>query len=88
MTHMAQTSLLAYRSLERIGAKQQACYRAIKNLGSASNYDIAQYLGWDVNRVTGRCKELRELNFVEEAYRDLCPATNRTVIYWRLVDRG
>lgn len=85
---LQQTSLLAYRSLERIGAKQQACYRAIKNMVHACNYDIAQYLDQPVNRITGRVKELRDLNFVEEAYRDICPATNRTVIFWRLVDRS
>lgn len=84
MTNVTQTSLLAYRQLERIGAKQKACYNAIKLLGSAANYDIAKELDWDINRVTPRVKELRELNFVEEAYRDMHPITNRTVIYWKI----
>lgn len=82
---MQQTSLLAYRSLERIGQKQKACYSAIQALVSASNYDIAKLLGWDINRVTGRVKELRELNLVKESYRDIHPVTDRKVIYWSVV---
>lgn len=83
---MQQTSLMAYRSLERIGQKQKACYNVIAS-GRACNYDIAKRLGWPINRVTPRVKELRELNFVREAYRDICPATNRKVIYWELEER-
>lgn len=80
-----QTSLLAYRSLERIGQKQKVCYETIKRMGAASNYDIARALGWEINRVTPRVKELRELNFVEEAYREVHPATDRKVIFWKVI---
>lgn len=81
-----QTSLLAYRSLEKIGAKQKMCYNAIKTLNAASNYDIARLLGWEINRVTPRVKELREMTLVEEAYRDIHPITERKVIFWRVVN--
>lgn len=76
-----QTSLLAYRSLEHIGQKQKACYRIIKVLGPVCNQDIGYQLNWEINRVTPRVKELRELGYVEEAYRDFNPHTNRKVIY-------
>lgn len=81
-----QTSLLAYRQLERIGAKQRACYTVIKREGSTSNYDIAHHLGWEINRVTPRVKELRELGLVREAYKSLHPITDRTVIYWEATE--
>lgn len=81
-----QTSLLAYRQLEKIGAKQRACYGEIKRQGSAANYDIAHNLNWDINRVTPRVKELRELGLVQEAYKAMHPITERTVIYWEVVE--
>ncbi len=80
---MQQTSLLAYRSLERVGLKQKRCYEVIQR-ASVSNYDIAKALGWEINRVTPRVKELRELGLVEEAYRDKHPITERTVIFWKV----
>lgn len=81
---LQQTSLLAYRKLERIGAKQRACFDVIKRLEHAANYDIAEQLKWQINRVTPRVKELRELGFVEEAHKALHPITDRTVIYWKI----
>ncbi len=81
---MQQTSWLAFRSLENIGQKQKACYGVLKDYGPSANYDIAESLGWGINRVTPRVKELRELGLVKEAYRDLHPSTNRKVIYWEV----
>lgn len=80
-----QTTLWAYRKLEKIGRKQRMCYDSILRLGSASNYDIAADLEWEINRVTGRVKELRELGLVQEAYKAMHPITERTVIYWEVV---
>lgn len=81
---MQQTSILAFRALERVGQKQKACYRVIEQLENACNQDIGRMLGWEINRVTPRVKELRELSLVEEAYRDIYRPTGRTVIYWKL----
>lgn len=84
MQHMQQTSLFAYRDLENVNMKQKACYGVINKNGAACNYDIAHILKWDINRVTPRVLELREKGYIEEAYRDVNPATNRTVIYWKV----
>lgn len=81
---VVQTSLLAYRSLDKINDKQKACYRVIMANGTISNYDIAKTLGWEINRVTPRVKELRERGNVEEAYKDTHPVTRRKVSYWRV----
>lgn len=83
-----QTSLLAFKKLENIGSKQRACYNVIQREGSASNYDIAKELNWEINRVTPRVKELREMGLVEEAYKAMHPITERTVIYWSVVENG
>ncbi len=82
---MQFTSIDSYKRLEHIGNKQLAVYDSIKRQGTASNYDIAKDLNWEINRVTGRVKELREMNLVEEDHKDMHPITNRTVIYWKVV---
>lgn len=82
-TEMQFTSLSAYKKLERVGRKQMDCFKVIEN-SPASNFDIARELGWEINRVTGRVKELREMDLVEEAYREVHPVTNRRVIYWQV----
>lgn len=59
MSSMAQTSLFAYKSIKRkLGAKQQTVYLALKELGKATNENLADYLGWPINQVTGRVNEL------------------------------
>ena len=44
---------------------------------------IAKYLGWDINRVTGRVTELVGLGMVtsDGTYKD--KETNRTVTLWK-----
>lgn len=81
---MQQTSLLAYHSLEQLGKKQKACYDLINREGRLCNREIAELLGWPINRVTPRVLELREQGHVVEVYRDLDPTTNRTVIFWKV----
>lgn len=80
---MQQTSLLSYRRLERIGAKQLRCYELIEK-GAVCNWDIADRLHLPINSITPRVNELREMGLVEEAYKDINPATDRKSIYWRV----
>lgn len=81
---LQQTSLLAFHSLERLNTKQKACYDQINREGRLCNREIADLLNWPINRVTPRVLELREQGHVEEAYKDLDPTTNRTVIFWKV----
>lgn len=65
---VAETSLEAYQSIkEKLGTKQTIVYEALKTLGRASNEEIADYLGWPINRVTGRMTELRNFDMVAVA---------------------
>lgn len=80
-----QTSLEAYDAIQdKLGKKQNDVLLAINRLNNATNSMIAKYLGWSINRVTPRVFELRQLEFVNEAFRDKCPITNRTAIFWRI----
>lgn len=56
---LAHTSREAYdKILESLGDRQTIVYEALKVLGQASNEEIADHLGWPINRVTGRISEL------------------------------
>lgn len=85
---LQQTSLLAYHNDVRptLGQKQARVLNAIKALGTACNQEIADYLHLPINSVTPRVFELRALGKVEMDRKDLYPATNRTVIFWRATD--
>ena len=66
-----------------IGVKQKTVYGVIKSKGKITNRMIAQHLGWDINRVTGRVTELVSLGMVtaEGTHKD--KQTNRTVTLWK-----
>lgn len=66
MTVMSITSKEAYASIApRLGEKQKLVLEALEELGVATNKQIAQHLGWEINRVTGRMKELRDYGRIE-----------------------
>tara|TARA_R100000030_G_scaffold100981_1_gene95605 strand:- start:2263 stop:2526 length:264 start_codon:yes stop_codon:yes gene_type:complete len=54
-------------------------------LGQATNRMIANKLGWDINRVTGRISELRNKGLVSHAGDYYDSQTERTVNLWKTV---
>ena len=83
---MRKTQVDSYKKLVEsgtIGNKQKKVYKTIKSLGQATNRMIANDLGWDINRVTGRVTELVNLGMVSESgtFKDM--ETNRTVTLWK-----
>ena len=78
------TSRQAYRDLKRVNDKQAQVFRVIELAQPASNYDIAKHLSWPINRVTPRVLELRDMDFIELAHKARHPATNRTMMFWRV----
>lgn len=79
-----QTSMMAYlENMKTLGSRQQAVLKAISTRDGICNQELAEMLGWPINSVTGRTKELVERGYVEEAFKDVYPPTNRTVIYWK-----
>lgn len=78
-----QTSLFAFQSLNDLGSKQREVYEAIKQLGEACDLDVAFFLGWPINRVTGRRNELMKAGVIYESKVARTPRTNRTVTYWK-----
>ena len=61
----------AYRELvadrKKLTEKQAQVLAIIESYEPISNEQISVLLDWSINRVTGRCKELRDLGLVEDA---------------------
>jgi hypothetical protein len=83
-----QTSLPAYQvAKENINDKQQIVFNAIKQLGICSDHQIADHLGWAINRVTPRRGELLTTGKVELAFKGKDFETGRTVSFWKQSDK-
>ena len=82
-----QKSNDSYKQLfdEGVISKRQAQVLKVlhQELGQATNRMIANDLGWDINRVTGRVTELVNLGMVSDSgtFKDM--ETNRTVTLWK-----
>ncbi|HEU5187073.1 MAG TPA: hypothetical protein VFT87_01075 [Candidatus Saccharimonadales bacterium] len=83
-TKMQMSSIEAYAKLRHIGRKERTVLGVILQNGPVSNQEIADTLGWPVNRVTGRTFGLRHKGLVEEAYREAYK-TGVRVIHWQAV---
>jgi len=80
-----QTSLLAYRSLNNLGERQQQVFNVIKKLGKCSNIEISKILNLPINSITGRTNELMKNNLIECKEKKICTYTKRKVILWGLI---
>ncbi len=63
---VAATSIESYNNIYNLTGKRLEVYNALKDIQPASNQAIADYLGWPINRVTGRVTELRDMELVEK----------------------
>lgn len=85
MVYDYQTSYQAYTEVkENIDKCRAKVLNAIKELGICTDKDIANKLGWEINRVTGRRGELVIEGKVISDGKRKDVKTNRPVNYWRL----
>ena len=81
-----KTSLESFvKSIPKFETKRKQIYRVIEQCPGCSNNDIARFLGWEINTVTPRVKELRDKNLVKFCRLKYDPLTNRTVIAWKSI---
>jgi len=84
-----QTSREAYKKLQvSLAANQWEVLNAFSGCGPSCNREIAEKLGWTINKVTGRTRELVKKGCLKEAFKDTDLVTARTVIYWTLTFKG
>ena len=80
-----QTSLAAYDHIQRkLGEKQLKVYLCLEDLESANNTILAKRLGWSINRITPRIKELRDAGLVIKDCIRECPITKRLTWFWKV----
>lgn len=84
---VVQTSLDAYKSLitnNRLGINQKIILDVFKSVNGQylSNYDLSIMLGWSINRITPRVKELRSLGKLVHCGYKTQLQTNRRVNLW------
>jgi len=81
---VAQTSIEAFRNVQpKLGNQQLLVYRCLsRHPNGLNNKEIAEALGWDINRVTPRCKELRERGIVEFFEYRPCSFTGKNTMVW------
>jgi len=81
------TSLEAYTDLlYELGDKQQTILNIIQKHPNVSNHDIARILHWEINTVTPRVYELRNMNLVLDNGEKTDRLTNRRVMKWIIIE--
>jgi DNA-binding MarR family transcriptional regulator len=74
----------AYKDvLEHVGVAQANVYAMLRLCGPLTNSELAEKLGWSINRITPRVLELRNMDLVKDAGTRLCTSTGRVVHQWR-----
>jgi DNA-binding MarR family transcriptional regulator len=84
-TQVAQTSILSYHSLDDLTNRQREVLRAIRQMGQASNRQIARELDMEIGSVTGRTNELVAKGVVREDHKERDTRTGKLVTIWREV---
>lgn len=87
------TRKLAHTTLsfnpDLLADKERIVFNAFSNVPDATNQEIADALGWAVNRVTGRTFRLRELGYLVPATpkKRICKSTGNVVRAWRVASK-
>lgn len=82
-----QTSLFAFKTiLPKLGERQREVLAVFENnpYRNYTNMELSKELGWGINRITGRVKELRDDDVLEEKEKRLCSETGFYVKAWGL----
>lgn len=77
-------SLPAYK--EPKDQSRQKVFSAIQKLQPCTNQQIAKYLGWEINKITGRTRELVEKGLVQCAFKQPDIESGRLVNFWKLAE--
>jgi len=85
MSYDFKTSRPAYEEAKtNIGDKQLKVFETIKKLGPCTDAQIADFLGWPINRVTPRRGELIDLKMIIADGKRRDQKTKRLVNFWRI----
>jgi hypothetical protein len=68
----------------KLAGKQQKIYDTMYLRDDWTNTEIAEKLGWAINRIVGRVFELRQMGLVVESCKRICDVTGMVVTAWRV----
>jgi len=79
-----ETSREAYKNIKpKINKLQREVFDALQMKAQATNAELAEHLGWSINRITPRIFELRTLGLVVPVIKRRCFATGNNAYVWR-----
>lgn len=77
------TQLEAYSTIKNKENKQWLVFRAIESYNGLTLFELVKILGWPVNRISGRLRELvKQGKIVDSGWRRLNPESNKSGIVW------
>lgn len=81
---ISDTSQKSYREdvLPTIGERRAQVLSALRELGEATNSELAVHLNWTINRITGRTHELVEMKKVIDVGKRPCKITGKLCYVW------
>ena len=81
------TSLEAYRALTReaLGERQRLVFKALQEMGQASNKELSFALGWPINTITPRRGEIEDMGLIQCVGEQLDEKTQRHEMVWEVV---
>ena len=80
---MQDTSLEAFIEIQpKIGARQKQVFDAIKEMGNATDMEVAKKTGIGIRSVGPRRNELVKMGLVTEFGRGTCSVTKKSAISW------
>jgi len=83
MTRHLDTSREAYREvIPTLSARQAEVLAVLETSSPLTNAELAEKLGWSVNRITPRVLELREIGRVQDFGKRRCRVTGRSAYQW------
>lgn len=84
MNKVRKTQVDSFNELQtEINDRQKSVYSVLTVHGNCTNREIAKYLQWDINRVTGRVTELVSKGMVMAYGTHYDNETKRTVTLWK-----
>ncbi len=65
---VAETSLASYNMIvDKLGKRQARVLGVIRMLAPVTNKELSTFLGWEINRITGRVSELFKKGLVRKS---------------------
>lgn len=83
---MRDTQATAYQEIrETLPEKRRIVLNAIDTLGLATLIEIANWLGWPINSVSGRVTELAKDGLIEDSGQRATNPSGKKAILWKKV---